>query len=341
MNQRPSVARVAASLLLSLPAIFPVPTTNAMDEPPPPLEKTATIPLPGVEGRIDHMSLDAASGRLFVAALGSGTVEVVDLKERRVVGEVKDLKEPQGVLVLPDRGEFAVSCGGDGTVRFFEAATLKPLRSGSAGEDADNLRWDAATKRVVAGVGNGALAWLDPATGKTDGEARLDGHPESFALEAGGARAFVNVPSAGHVAVVDRAKRTVTARWTLGECRANFPMALDEEHRRLFVGCRRPARLLVMNSDDGKILDALECPQDPDDVFLDPASGRVLVSGGDGCVDVFARDAEGSYVRAARVTTAPGARTALFSPERGELHVAAPARSGNPAAILVYRLLGK
>jgi hypothetical protein len=291
-----------------------------------------------VKGRIDHMAIPCG-GALQVAALGNGTVELLDTRDGKVLNTIKDLPEPQGVVYarIMNINDTAVSCGGDGTVRFFSDVPGGERFRVDVGDDADNLRWDSAVEQVVVGHGDGALSWIDPKSREITATVKLEGHPESFQLESRGKRVFVNVPGACLVAVVDREQRKVVARWETGEAKANYPMALDEERKRLFVGCRKPARLLVLDTDSGKILQSLECVGDADDVFVDAATGRVLVIGGEGFVDVFSRDAAGAYSRTSRTPTAPGARTGLLEGDR--LFVASPAKEGKEAAVLVYRLL--
>ena len=128
--------------------------------PPGSLRLQREIPLPGVEGRIDHMAADVAGQRVFVAALGNGTLEVVDLAQGKRTATIKGLKEPQGVTYVPANGDIYVAGGGDGTVRSFDSQTLKPLHEVSLGEDADNLRYDAARGQILAGYGRGAIAAL-------------------------------------------------------------------------------------------------------------------------------------------------------------------------------------
>ena len=104
---------------------------------------------------------------------------------------------------------------------------------------------------MYVGYGDGALAVIDPEKVKKLADIKLDGHPESFQLEAQGKRIFVNVPSASQVAVIDREKRAVVARWDVKQAGANFPMALDEANHRLFLGCRQPAKVLVLDAEAG------------------------------------------------------------------------------------------
>jgi DNA-binding beta-propeller fold protein YncE len=211
------------------------------------LRAAGVIPMPSVNGRIDHLSVDLTGKRLFVAALGNNTLEVLDVAAMRVLRSISGLHEPQGIRFLPDRNRIAVANGGDGATIFYEGSTLAALHTTKLSGDADNVRYDQKARRVYVGYAGGALAVLDP-DGKPLGDIKLAGHPESFQLETGGPRIFVNVPDANQIAVVDREKQAVTAKWPVTSAGANYPMALDEANHRLFVGCRRPAKLLVYDT---------------------------------------------------------------------------------------------
>jgi len=298
-----------------------------------PLELLQTIPMPKVDGRIDHLAHDAKGDRLFVAALGNNTVEVIDLSQGKVVHRIEGLHEPQGVLSLD--GQIVVASGGDGSCRFYDGSTYKLLKTVDCKDDADNVRFDAEAKLVYVGYGSGGLAVVDPAKGARIADIPLEGHPESFQLEAKGKRIFINVPKAGNIAVADREKRAVIAKWKLS-AGANFPLALDEEGRRLFVGCRQPSKLLVLDTGSGKELAAVECSGDTDDVFYDAASKRVILSCGAGFLDMFDASAA-TPRRIGKVPTAAGARTCLDVPDPGRIYLAVPHRGGPPAEIRVYR----
>ena len=300
------------------------------------LRLAQTIPLAGVEGRIDHLAADASGGRLFVAALGHGTMEVIDLSAGRPVRSLRGFAEPQGIAWLPDLGRLYVASGGDGRCAIFDGA-LAPAGEAAFGADADNVRYDPSAKRVWVGYGEGALGEVDATAGKRLGNVPLAAHPESFQLERHGARIFVNVPKAGHVAVVDRRRREVTARWATPGAAANYPMALDEEHGRLLVGCRKPPQVLVYDTANGQVTARFGCPGDTDDLFYDAARRRVYVSGGEGTVGVFRQAAADRYEPLDTVRTAAGARTSLFVPALGRLYVAVPHRGAQGAAILVYQ----
>jgi hypothetical protein len=165
---------------------------------------------------------------------------------------------------------------------------------------------------------------------------KLAGHPEAFQLEQNGPRIFVNVPTAHHIAVVDREKRKVIAKWPVKEAEANFPMALDEANHRLFVGCRKPAKVLVIDTETGKTVTAIDCCGDTDDLFYDAASKRIYVSGGEGYITVIQQTDRDHYAVAEKIPTAPGARTSHFDPGAARLYLAVPHRGDHAAELRVY-----
>ncbi|MEO8313317.1 MAG: hypothetical protein ABI645_00850 [Pseudomonadota bacterium] len=299
------------------------------------LELEGKIPLGDVKGRIDHLTLDLQRQRLFVAELGNNTVGVLDLESRKLLQRLSGFDEPQGVAWSSRVDRLYVASGGDGMLRTFAGESLAKGQAIALGSDADNVRLDQLQENVYVGVGSGAIAMLDARTLQQRGNVAFSGHPESYQLESQGMRAFVNVPDARQVIVLDRASRKVLARWPL-DFAANFPLALDEAGSRIFVVFRSPATLGVYSTLDGSTLGRVKTCGDADDVFLDASRGLVYVICGEGRVDIFetrgaALDKVGSMV------TAPGARTGYFSPDLDRLYVAVRASGAEPAAIWVLR----
>ncbi len=295
-----------------------------------------SFPLPGVEGRIDHLAVDGTGQRLFVAAIGNDSLEVVDLEAGKVAARIPGLGSPQGVAVATEAGRLAVSSDADGSVRLYDATSLGPAGTVSLGDDADNVRYEPEARRFWVGYGDGGLAAIDAATKKKVAQVKLAGHPESFQLESHGRRIFVNVPGAEQVAVVDRDRAAVVATWAMKGAAANFAMALDEPDHRLFVACRRPAKLLVFDTESGSPVAESDIVGDADDVFVDARMKRIYVTGGEGFITVLSSDDPSHYRVLGRVPTAPGARTSLFVPESGVLYVAVPHHGEQPAEIRYY-----
>src|SRR6185503_5514160 len=120
--------------------------------------------------------------------------------------------------------------------------------------------------------------------------------------------------------VVDREKNAVIAKWAMKDAQANFPMALDEAHKRIFIGCRKPARLLVLDIDSGRQIANVECVGDTDDLFYDPKIQRIYISGGDGAISIIHQTDADHYQSIGAIKTAPGARTSFFSPDLRQLY---------------------
>jgi hypothetical protein len=302
-----------------------------------PLRLTHSIPLPGVKGRFDHFACDPAARRLVIAALGNDTGEVLDVAEFKRLHSITGLRKPTGALVIPALHQLYFANGGDGTFRAFDAASFAPASQVGGLDDADNVRFDAAAKLIYVGYGEGALGVIDPAKNKLLHSIALAAHPESFQIEKTGSRIFVNVPDKKHIAVVEREQRKVTATWPMEKWQSNFPMALDEESHRLFVGCRKPARLVVLDTASGAPAADLEISGDTDDLFFDAKRQRLYVSCGEGFLDVIQRRDGDHYERTARIPTLAGARTCFFSPELDRLFLAVPQRSGREAELRVYQ----
>jgi len=295
-----------------------------------------TIPLPNVEGRIDHMAVDVVGQRLFVAALGNNTVEVVDLKAGKTAQSLSGFAEPQGIVFVPEFDRLFVANGSDGTCRILDGDTFKLVRTVKLGDDADNVRYDETAKKVYVGYGSGALAAIDAKTGEKTTDIKLAGHPESFRLSTG-ATIFVNIPEAGQIAVVDRNKGTVTDTWPLTESAGNFPMFLDEANQRMFVGCRSPATLVIYDSTAGKLVASVPVSRDTDDLFYDRANKLIYVSCGAGVIEVIWQTDADHYRKIENLKTASGARTSLFIPELKMLCLAVPHRGSQRAEIRIFK----
>ncbi len=302
------------------------------------LKLAYTIALPGVKGRFDHLAVDIRGERLFAAALGNNTVEVVDVAHSKHLHSITGLHKPQGVLYLPNTNQIAIANGEDGTLRVFDGQEYKLVATVKSLDDADNIRFDAGTNRVYVGYGEGALAVIDPTNWATVATIKLPAHPESFQLEQEGKRIFVNVPGAKEVAVVDREKNSVIAHWPMTEkFQGNFPMALDEANHRLFVGCRKSPRLVVFDTQTGNIVADFEISSDTDDLSFDPKRNRVYISCGEGVIDTVQFLTGNRGERLARIPTRGGARTSFFSSELGQFYVVAPQRGGPAAEIRIYQ----
>jgi hypothetical protein len=303
-----------------------------------PLQLKKTIPLPGVEGRIDHFDVDLDGERLFVCALGNNTVEVIDLGKGERAHTINGLGAPQGVAFARELNRLLVTNDNGGLCNLYDARSFKQISQVDFKDDADNARYDSATKRIYVGFGNGGIGIISAIDGREVGSIKLAAHPEAFALENHGQRMFVNVPNARHVAVVDREKGQLITTWGTDGAFGNFPIALDESDHRLFIGCRLPSKLVVLDTESGKAVASVGISGDPDDVFYDTKRHRIYVICGAGKIDIIEQSDPNNYRAVAKVNTANGARTGLFLPARDSLVVAIPHRGSQQAEIRCYEV---
>ncbi len=321
--------RRAATALVGF-AILVAPVVSIAQQPGLVLERT--IDLGKVVGRIDHLAIDLARKRLFVAELGNGSVDAVDLETGRVFRRIGGLREPQGIGVAPD-GTVAVASAGDGSVRLFKADDLSPTATVELGEDADNIRLDEAG-RLVVGYGSGGLATLDPATGRKVADIPLPAHPEGFQIDPKQDRIYVNLPTHHQVAVVERSSGKRIANWGLWLAAGNFPMALDGSGGRLFAAYRWPGTIASIDTGSGDVVGKASVCGDADDIFYDAARRRLYASCGGGSIAIL--DARSGLAEASQIPTRKGARTSLFVPVLDRLFLAVPAAGELSAEIRVY-----
>ncbi|HWX93246.1 MAG TPA: hypothetical protein VNY29_11500 [Terriglobales bacterium] len=233
-----------------------------------PLVLTGAIPLPHVQGRIDHLGLDP-KGRWFIPVLGNDREEVLDLAAGTRARTITGIPRPQGVVYSPETNKLFVSSD-EGKLYMYDGTSIDPIAALEYGDHVDNLRYDAAERRGYGDEEAGAIAIVDVNTNqRLTQEFKFGAHPEAFQLEKSGLHIYVNVADLKEIAVIDRNPGRI-ARWPLTSD-GNFPMALDQAEHRLFVVSRAPARLVVVDTNSGRAIVDLPCVQNSDDVFYDAA----------------------------------------------------------------------
>jgi DNA-binding beta-propeller fold protein YncE len=310
-----------------------------------PLRLVQTIPMPGVQGRLDHLGADIKGKRLFVAALGDSqnTVEVVDLKSSKRVFSIPGQRKPQGVFYSPTFHRLFVANGTDGSCKIFRGDDFKLIDSLTIGADADHVGYDPATKYLYVGVGDaksGALSVIDTRTHQHVGDIKTDARPGGIKIEQSRPLIFVTLAGSTKLGVVDRKKREEVLTWPVTGVQDNVALALDEIHHRLFAGTRNPPRLTVLDTESGKPITQLDAVPGIDDLWYDATHERVYASGGrgfeGGSVYVYQQKDTDHYELLAKVPTAPGAGTSLWVPQFDRYYVAAPAGEKREAAVLIF-----
>jgi hypothetical protein len=306
-----------------------------------PLVLSGAVPMDGVKGRFDHFA--SGQGQVFVSALGNNTVEVISIFGGTVEHTITGVPNPQGVAFSPEAHKLFVASA-KGKLYIYDADSFNLITTIDFEGGADNLRYDAQTKRVYVGCGDdektGSIAAVDATTNqRLDEEYKLGGEPESFQLEKEGPNIYVNIPDLKQIAVINRTTKAIT-RWPLTGLGLNFPMALDEADHRLFVGVREPARLAVFDTASGHMIAALPSAEDTDDLYFDAEHKRVYVPGGEGLIYVFQMNDPDHYRLLTKVSTALGGRTAGYFGRQGKginrFFLAVPASGRQSAEVRIY-----
>ncbi|MGA9668982.1 MAG: YncE family protein [Terracidiphilus sp.] len=306
-----------------------------------PLSLSKTIPLPGVSGKFDHFAVDLAGHRLFAAAPGNHSVEVIDLKTDKVEQSIAGLGKPHGLAWEEDSGSLYISDGSLAELRVYKGKPLALAGSIKLSDDADDMVFDEAHHLLYVGHGGGGaiparVAVVDTASFHLVANVVIASHPEGLDLDVQGRRVFANIADASEVAAIDAAGNTVAAHWKLMDAADNVPMAYDAGSQRLFVACRKPAMLLALNANTGAELARVKTGEGADDLFYDAALGRVYVISGAGEVDTFQVNGGAGLVPIGVTHTLAGAKTALFVASESALYVGIPGTGERPAEIRVF-----
>jgi DNA-binding beta-propeller fold protein YncE len=335
MNRGKSCSRPRSwAWLIVLSALLPAAVATAAE---PAFKLVQTISLRGPAGRLDHLALDAKNGRLFVANMANASLDVVDLKAGKLLKQVPDQKGIQGIAYAADLDRLFVGNGEGGVCNVFDGRDYKLLKAIPL-EDADNVRYNPSTCKVYVAHADKALAVIDAEGLEVKAQIKLPGSPEAFQLEAGRPRLYLNTPSAAEVAVIATDKDEVIGHYPLKEAGGNYPLALDEAGQRLFVGCRKPAAVVILDSDSGKEVGRVPIPGDTDDLFFDAKRGLLYASCGEGFLAVIRQGAKDQYELLDKLATVKGARTCLFEADTDRLYLVVPRQAGEEGpTVRVYQ----
>lgn len=312
----------------------------------PVLQLVSSTGLPEISGDLDHLAIDTAGQRLFLAAEDNGTLRVIDLKSGKLARTVKGFHTPHSILYLPAVRELYVTDGSK-SVQVLDSTTFAVKRTIDTTPGADSIAVDSSQGRLYAVTGGkdvsratSAISEIDTRSAKLLRETPIESaHVEAMALEKSGTRLFVNVTDKNYLAVIDRASGKVTARWPIHEAKENSPLAFDEANQRLFVVCRNPGRLVILDSATGKSIASFPTGAKADEVVYDEVHRRIYVAAGEGKLYAYQQVDADHYAPLAAIESAPGAKTALLAPDAERLYVSvSPGEGKTGAKLLVYRV---
>jgi outer membrane protein assembly factor BamB len=259
-------------------------------------------------GRWDYVTVDEQRKLLYLP-LGKHTV-VLDATNGKAVADIPGQKGSHGVALVPGAKRGFISDGSDGSVVIFDVNTNQVLGKVKAAEDADAIIYDRASDKVLVSCGDANVMIpispdVDLTAGKADAAVSLGGKPEALVADGKG-KVYINLVDKNQVAAVDSRSMKVLDKWSTAPGGRPVGLSIDGEHRRLFLGCRNPKKLLVMSADDGRVLADLPIGAGCDGTVFD---GDVFASCMDGSLSVARERAPGKFELIQNLKTRPGAKT--------------------------------
>jgi hypothetical protein len=307
-----------------------------------PLTIQRTISLSDVKGKFDHFAIDEPGHRLFAAATGNHSVEVIDLETGKTVQSLTGLGKPHGLAWIGDKHRLFVADGQKASLEVFEGPSLHLIKSIKLSEDADDMAFDSAAGLLYVGHGGtdaanpAAIAVVDVTSLVLLTDLPVAAHPEALEFDPAGDRIFANISDAGEVVVIDGKTHTIGEKWPLSQAKGNTPLAYDPAGDLLLIGCRTPAKMIVLSGKTGKEIVSLASDAGADDLFYEPATHHAYLITGSGSVDTFHLSPDGKLQALSVTRTAAGAKTGLLVPSQHALYIGIPGSSG-PAEIRVYK----
>lgn len=332
-------------IFLAVIALFPLNVRSQVVEP---LKLIQTISMPGLhDGDFDHFVADVQDHLLFLTAEENSAVEVFDLSTNKLIHTISDIKAPHSMVYRADLKKLFVVDGDAAEVKIYQGDSYKPVGSIKLMDDADSSVYDPSTKYMyVVNGGQGAhmaytlISVIDTTAAKKLADIKIDsGSVEAMALEKSGPRMFANLYSKNAVAVIDREKRTVITTWSVEqEGKKNAAIAFDEADHRLFTIARDPGKIIVLDSDSGKILNSLPCVGNTDDAVYDPGSRRLYVAGVPS-LNIFELRGPNRFRQIGQLPTSFHAVTGILVPELNRYYLAVNHHGETPAQVQIYEVV--
>jgi DNA-binding beta-propeller fold protein YncE len=286
-------------------------STPSASAPPPGYHLIKTVKLGG-EGFWDYLSIDSAARRVYISR---GThVMVVDADTYEVVGDIPNTPGVHGIAIAPEFGKGFISDGRANQVTIFDLKTFKETGTAKTAEGPDGIIYDPGSKRAFTfnGEANSSTA-IDADTGNVAGTIDLGGRPE-FAAADGQGHVYNNLEDKSIELQIDSKNLKVLNRWPLAPCESPSGVAMDTEHRRLFVGCHNKM-MAIMDADSGKVVATVPIGQGVDANRFDPGTQLAFSSNGDGTLTVVHEDSPDKFTVVDNVQTQKGARTMEVDPK--------------------------
>ena len=306
-----------------------------------------SVDLPGYTGDFDHFAVDYDRNRLLLAAEDHGTLEIFDLNNLNHLNSIAGFGNPHSILVRKGTPTVFITDSEKQGPTIRSADTYAKKQSVTLTPGSDTAKYDASSNILYVVTGGkdvdmktANLEAVNPDTGAKLGSITFsDNHVEAMAFVDGDPRLFINLAQTNKIAVVDRKAMKVLATWPVPPAKQNAMVAFDPSQHRLYVVCRDPGMVVVMNSDTGAVVATQPAPLRADEVQYDATAHRLYVPGGEGYMGIYDTSDPDHLKLLEKVTTAPGAKTGLLLPASHRLFLAvSPGETKSMAKVLTYEV---
>lgn len=289
----------------------------------------ARYPVPGVGGW-DYVTLDPSTRHLYISH--ATQVDVVDADNGKLIGTIPDTPGVHGIAIATAFKHGFTSNGRENKVSMFDPSNLQLIKKIDVGKGPDGIYYDPASKRVFTNNhGTHDISAIDAVTGDVVGTVKVQGDGEQ-AVIGGDGLIYVNSENTGEVVVFDPKSLDVKQRYPIGVAETPTGLAYDQKTNRLFIGCRKEPKMVVMDAATGKVIGSFPIGAGVDFAGFDPKTRRIYFSCGDGTLSVYHEKSANEYEDAGAVKTQPSAKTMAFDPKTGKIFLPAAEYDEAPAA---------
>jgi len=336
---------IRTSFLVASLVIMGLPTLLSQEAPT--VKLIQSVDLPGYSGDFDHFAVDFDRNRLLLAAEDHGTLEVFDLKTSAHLRSIDGFGNPHSILVRKGSPTVLVTDSEKQGATLRDADTYDKKKSVPLTPGSDTSKYDAAANVLYVVTGGkdvdmktANLEAVNPDTGSTLGSITFqDNHVEAMSFVDGDPRLFINLTQTNKIAVIDRKTLKLLATWPVGVAKQNAMVAFDPDQHRLYIVCRDPGTVVVMNSDTGAVVDTQPAPLRSDEVQYDRDQHHLYVPGGEGYMGIYDTSDADHLKLVEKVSTAPGAKTGLLVSSLHRLYLAvSPGDTKATAKVLTYEI---
>ena len=286
-------------------------------------------PVPGTGGW-DYVEIDAAARRLYISH--ATQVEVLDADSGKVVGSIPDTPGVHGIAIASAFNHGFTSNGRENKVSMFDPKTLALIKKIDVGKGPDGIYYNPASKRIFTNNhGSHDISAIDASTGEVVGTVKAEGDGEQAVIGADGL-IYVNSENTAEVVVFDPKSLEVKHRYPIGVAETPTGLAYDAKTNRLFIGCRKEPKMVVMDAATGKVITSFPIGSGVDFAGFDPAARLIFFSCGDGTLNVFHEKSANEYEDAGAIKTQASAKTMAFDPKTKKVFLPAAEFTETPAA---------